>query len=229
MISSKPLLQCTPEASSGSLLREEEEESDNEDGSQGKTNPIRALEAPPVPPSDPTVTASQKPSPLPQSCVTQQGRQSGGDQVSNSMGSQNRAEAMTTDEPHDVPDRFGSDDAHAVDGQADAMGRERVLENERERASRDMDVDQSNLGDKNHDMAKGKDVQDHIGNENTNDVADGRVDVMGREKVLETERDGATQNMDVDQSNPSDKGYNVVKGKDTQDSIGNDNAHAVDG
>ena len=196
------------------MLREEEEESDNEDGNQGKTNPIRALDAPPVPPSDPTVTASQQPSPLRQSCVTQKGGRSGGDQVSNSMESHSRAEATTTDEPHDVQDRFGSDDAHAVDGRADAMGRERVLENESEMASRDMDVDQSNLGDKNYDMAKGKDMQDRIGNEDAHTV-DGRVNAMGREKASRNQRERATQDMDVDQSNPGDKGYDVAKAKGT--------------
>jgi hypothetical protein len=229
MISSNPLSQCTSETTSGSLLREEEEELDNENGSQGKTNPISVLEAPPVPPSDPTVTVSQKPSSLPQTCVTQQGGRSGGDQVSNGMESHSRAEATTMDKPHDMQDRFGSDDAHSVDDRADEMG-ERVSENERERASQDMDVDQSNLGDKNYDMAKGSDVQDHVGNENAHGVADGQVEAMGRERALETDRDGATlENMDIDQSNPGDKGYNVAKGKDVQDSIGNEDAHALDG
>ena len=203
IISLKPLLQSTTEASSGPLLCEEEEESDNEDGNQGRTDLIRALEAPFVPPSNPTFTASQKPFPLPHPRVTsplglpapphatersppvqaparipselrevsQQGGRSGGDQVLNSMESHSETEATTTDEPH-VQDRIGSEDAHAAGGRVNAMGREKVLENERERVAQDMDVDQSNPVDKDYDVAKGKDVQDRIGNEDTH-VADG--------------------------------------------------------
>ena len=38
----------------------------------------------------------------------------------------------------------------------DAMGKDKALENERERAARDMDVDQPNSGNKGYDVEKGK-------------------------------------------------------------------------
>ena len=184
-IASKQLMQATPsEARSGSLPCEEEEESDNEDASQGKTDFLRkagsigALEVPPMPPSDPTIMTSQQPSPLPHPCVAsplslsatphimersppvqaptripselheipRQGGRSGGDQVSNSMITHAGAEATTTDEPQEI----GNEDAHAADGPPEA------LEIERDRATQDMDVDQSNSGDEGCNVAKGR-------------------------------------------------------------------------
>lgn len=74
--SSKQILQATPQDSSGSLVREEEEESENEDISQGQTDFVRragrimSLEAPAMPPSHPTVTTSQQLFRLPHLCFT---------------------------------------------------------------------------------------------------------------------------------------------------------------
>jgi len=88
--------------------------------------------------------------------VSQQGGRPGGNQVLNSMASPRGAEGTTMNEPQDVQDHIGNEDAHNADGPLDAIGRANALENERDRVAEDMDVEQSNSGDKGYDVAKGK-------------------------------------------------------------------------